>query len=362
LNDFALPPVLRKNLKRKIKMKILLIGGTGTISMYISKRLLSLGNEVYLLNRGNRTNSIADLSGAKFIVADIHNESEVAQKINNLPFSEFDCVANFIAYNKEDLERDFRLFSNRTKQFIFISTASAYQKPPLKTIITEETPLENSFWEYSRKKSEGEKFLMEKFLSEKFPVTIVRPSHTYDERKVPVAIHGKNGSFQVLARMLSGKPVIIHGDGTSLWTVTHSSDFARAFTALVGNEKSIGQAVQIMSEENLCWNRIYEIIADSIGVKLNCVHISTDFLCKADNIGFGLQGNLWGDKAWSVQFDTSKLKSLVPDFKPEISMEEGIAATAKNVIAHKEFQKPDEEFDLWCDKVIAAYNTAFESL
>ena len=317
---------------------------------------LELGCELFLLNRGRR-NEILD--GANYITADINDEADVSSKIKGL---NFDCVADFIAYRRDDVERDFRLFNRKTKQYIFISSASAYQKPPLYTKITEDTPLENPFWEYSRNKADCEKFLMEKYSNEGFPVTIVRPSHTYDERKIPVAIHGKNGSFQIIKRMLSGKPVIIHGDGTSLWTLTHSADFARGFTGLAGNTDAIGQAFQIMSEENMSWNRIYGIIADAAGVKLNCIHIATDFLCRADNIGLGLEGTLCGDKAWSVQFDTSKIKSLVPDFKVQILMEQGLYKTVQNVLLHEELQKQDNEFDLWCDRVITAYNSSFLAL
>ena len=161
--------------------------------------------------------------------------------------------------------------------------------------------------------------------------------------------------------MLEGKPVIIHGDGTSLWTMTHARDFARGFCGLVGNPKAIGQAVQIMSEESMCWNQIYEVIADALGVKLNAVHISSDFLSRVDYLNLNLAGTLWGDKAWSVQFDTSKLRSLVPGFKAEISMASGIAETVRNVAAHKELQKSDEEFDLWCDRVIDFYSGMMNS-
>lgn len=336
-------------------MKILLIGGTGTISMEISRRLSAEGHELFLLNRGNRD---CGLKNVKCIEANIHDEKDVAQKLEGLSF---DCAADFIAYTQDDLARDFSLFNGRVKQFIFISSASAYQKPPVNHIITESTPLVNPFWEYSRNKAESERFLMQKFRDEGFPVTIVRPSHTYDALKVPLAIHGKNGSFQVLKRMLEGKPVIIHGDGTSLWTMTHARDFARGFCGLVGNPKAIGQAVQIMSEESMCWNQIYDVIADALGVKLNAVHISSDFLCRADYLNLNLAGTLWGDKAWSVQFDTSKLRSLVPGFKAEISMASGIAETVRNVAAHKELQKPDEEFDLWCDRVIDFYSGMMNS-
>lgn len=337
-------------------MNILLIGGTGTISMAISRRLITLGHKVFLLNRGNRR--VPELAGAVFISADVHNEKDMAEKLSGCTF---DCAADFLAYNVQDVERDFRLFNGKVKQFIYISSASAYQKPPVSNVITESTPLVNPYWAYSRGKIAGENYLMERYREDNFPVTIVRPSHTYDERKVPLAVHGKKGSFQVLRRMIEGKPVIIHGDGTSLWTLTHNSDFAVGFTGLIGNVKTLGQAVQIMTEENMSWNQIYAVIADTLSVKLNAVRIGTDFLCAADTIGLDLRGELWGDKGYPVQFDVSKLKSLVPEFKQTVPMQLGISSTVKNVLSHKEFQIPDPEFDVWCDKVISVYNTALHS-
>lgn len=334
-------------------MDILLIGGTGTISMAISRMLLKAGHNLFLLNRGNR--KIPELDGAVFIIADIHNEKEVAQKLSGYTF---DYVADFQVYNRQDAERDYRLFNGKTKQYIYISSASAYQKPPVSAVITESTPLVNPYWEYSRNKIEGELFFMDCYRNNGFPVTIVRPSHTYDERKVPTAVHGKNGSFQVLRRMMEGKTVIIPGDGTSLWTLTHNSDFAVGFIGLIGNVRSLGQSFQIMTEENMSWNQIYQVIAQALGVKLNAVHISSDFLSVADTIGLNLKGELLGDKAYTVQFDVSKLKSLVPDFKQNVTMQRGITETVKNVLSHKEYQFEDAEFDAWCDKVIDLYTDA----
>lgn len=336
-------------------MRVLLIGGTGTISLAVSRCLLEQGNELYLLNRGNRNN---DLPGIREIACDIHEEASVTAKLKGL---DFDAVADFIAFGPEDLERDFRIFAGKTKQFIFISSASAYQKPPSDYIITESTPLINPFWEYSRKKIAGEDFLMEKYRTEGFPVTIVRPSHTYNERKVPLAVHGNKGSWQVLKRMLEGKPVIIHGDGSSLWTLTHNSDFAAGFTGLIGNPHALGQTVQIMTDESLTWDQIYEIIAGTLGVKLNCVHISSDFLAAAGR-QFDFEGELLGDKSRTVVFDISKLRRLVPDFKPEITMANGIRNTVRYVSTHRECQIPDQEFDTWCDAVIAARQEALKKL
>ena len=254
-------------------MKILFIGGTGTISMAISKLLLSQGHTLYLVNRGNRNLALSgDLVELK---ADINDEAAVASLIKDLSF---DVVADFIAFTPDQLERDYHLFQNKTKQFIFISSASAYQKPLSDYRITEGTPLANPYWEYSRNKIACEDYLMKMYREEGFPVTIVRPSHTYDERNVPLGVHGDKGSYSVIKRIMEGKPVIIHGDGTSLWTITHNSDFAKAFVGLLGNVHAIGEAVQITSDESVTWNQLYQIIADTLGVALNAIHVSSEFL------------------------------------------------------------------------------------
>lgn len=203
---------------------------------------------------------------------------------------------------------------------------------------------------------------MKLYREEGFPITIVRPSHTFDERSVPLGVHGANGSWQVLKRMLEGKPVIIHGDGTSLWTMTHNSDFAPGFIGLLGNPHALGQAVHIMSPESMTWNQIYEVAANALGVKLNAVHISTDFLAAAGGGKYDFTGSLTGDKSNSVVFDISKLKRLVPGFAPVKSMEQGLRETVQNVLAHPEFQREDPEFDSWCDRVIEARQKALDSL
>lgn len=207
------------------------------------------GCELYILNRGTR-NGILPTS-VKQITVDINDEARVAELIKNL---DFDVVADFIAFNPSHLERDYRLFKDKTKQFIFVSSASAYQKPLSNYQISEGTPLSNPYWEYSLNKISCEDYLMKMYRENGFPVTIVRPSHTYDERSIPLGVHGNKGSWQVAKRMLEGKPVIIHGDGTSLWTMTHNSDFAKGFIGLIGNAHAIGEAVQITSDETLTWN------------------------------------------------------------------------------------------------------------
>lgn len=332
-------------------MKVLFIGGTGTISMAISRLLLSQGHTLYLLNRGSRNTGLSgDLIELK---ADINDEAAVAALISDL---KFDVVADFIAFVPEQLERDYRLFREKTKQFIYISSASAYQKPLSDYRINEGTPLANPYWEYSRNKIAGEEYLMKLYREEGFPVTIVRPSHTYDERSIPLGAHGEKGSFSVIKRMLEGKPVIIHGDGTSLWTITHNSDFAKGFVGLMGNIHAIGEAVQITSDESVTWNQIYQIIADALHVKLNAVHVASEFLDACSDYDFA--GSLLGDKANTVVFDNSKLKRLVPGFTATVRADQGIRSTIEYVLSHPECQVEDPAFDAWCDRVIEALEEA----
>ena len=327
-------------------MKALFIGGTGTISMAISRLLLQNGWEIYLINRGSR-NTDESLKGAHFITVDINDEAAAAKKLEGM---NFDVACDFIGFVPSQLERDYRLLRGRVKQFMYISSASAYQKPCGNYVISEKTPLANPYWEYSRNKIACEEYLMNLYRTEQFPVTIIRPSHTYDERSVPLGVHGNNGSFQVVKRIKEGKPVIIHGDGTSLWTITHNSDFAKGFVGLMGNIHAIGEAVQIMSDESVTWNQIYECIASSLGVKLNAVHVSSEYL--AANSDYDFTGSLIGDKANSVVFDCSKLKMLVPDFTATKRADQGIRETIEYVMSHKECQKEDPDFDRWCDEII----------
>ncbi|MDE7446348.1 MAG: SDR family oxidoreductase [Lachnospiraceae bacterium] len=336
-------------------MKILFIGGTGTISMAISKLLLSQGHTLYLLNRGNRNTGLS--GNLVELKADINDEAAVSELIHDLTF---DAVADFIAFHPQQLERDYRLFGCRAKQFIYISSASAYQKPLSDFRITEGTPLANPYWEYSRNKIAGEEYLMRLYRETGFPVTIVRPSHTYSERSVPLGVHGAHGSYSILKRMLEGKPVIIHGDGTSLWTLTHNSDFAKGFAGLIGNIHAIGEAVQITSDESLTWNQIYQIIADALGVKLNAIHVSSEFLAACGPYDF--TGSLIGDKANTVVFDNSKLKRLVPGFTATVRADQGIRDTIAYVLSHPECQREDPEFDDWCDKVARAMEQAVKAV
>lgn len=332
-------------------MKVLLIGGTGTISTSITRLLAEKGEEVYLLNRGSRNSGLPE--NVNIIQADINDEASAAAKLEGMSF---DAVCEFIGFVPSQLERDWRLFSGKTKQFIYISSASAYQKPLSDYKITESTPLANPYWEYSRNKIACEEFLMKMYRENGFPVTIVRPSHTYSERSVPLGVHGDNGSWQVVKRMLEGKPVIIHGDGTSLWTMTHSRDFAKAFTGLIGNIHAIGETYHITSDESLTWNQIYKTIADCLRVELKPYYVPSDFLYKTSN--YDLQGSLIGDKANSVVFDNSKVKRAVPDFTATVRFDQGIRETLEYIMSHEECRIEDKEFDEWCDKVIDALEKA----
>ena len=336
-------------------MRILLIGGTGTISMAITRLLAERGEEVYLLNRGNRSSELPE--NVKVISCDISDEAMAAEALGDMTF---DCVGEFIGFVPEQVQRDIRLFSGRTKQYIYISSASAYQKPLSDYRITESTPLSNPHWQYSRDKTACEEYLMQQYRENGFPVTIVRPSHTYDERSVPLGVHGDNGSWQVLRRMLDGKPVIIHGDGSSLWTITHSSDFAKGYVGLIGNIHAIGQAFHITSDESVTWDQIYSIIADALGVRLNARHISSEFIHAIGPYDF--EGTLTGDKANTVVFDNSKLKRAVPGFTASVRADQGIRNTVGYVLAHPECQREDPDFDSWCDRVIAAYDKLTDEL
>lgn len=335
-------------------MKLLFIGGTGTISSSISELVISLGHELYLLNRGNRNHildSFKKHDNVKTIIADINDEKLVMEQIKDLTF---DVVVNFIAFLPSHVERDYRLFANKTRQYIFISSASAYEKPVKNYKITEETGLSNPYWEYSRNKIKCEDMLHSFYHEKEFPITIVRPSHTYDHRKVPTAVHGSKGSYQVIKRMLEGKETIIHGDGTSLWTMTHAKDFAKGFVGLLGNRQSIGEAFHITSDESLTWNQIYETMAKALGVTLKPYYIPTSILIECSDYDF--RGTLLGDKTNSVVFDNSKIKKLVADYEASITFEVGIKETIDYLLSQQDSLEIDEEYDLWADRIINKMN------
>ena len=336
-------------------MKILLIGGTGTISSAITRQLAEGGHELWLLNRGSRKDEVP--ASVKQVFCDINDEAAVLRQTGD---QVFDAVCEFIGFLPSQVERDVRLFSGRTRQYVYISSASAYNKPAASHVITEGTALANPYWEYSRNKIACEDLLMKAWREEGFPVTIVRPSHTYCERGVPVSVHGLKGSWQVLKRMMEGKPVIVQGDGSSLWTLTWNDDFARGFIGLLGNPKAIGEAFQIMSDEQLTWNQIYECVGNALHITPKLYHVSSDFLAAVAPKEYDFTGNLLGDKSVTVIFDCTKLKRAVPGFCATTRFDEGVRRCVDYLMSHPELQVEDPEFDAWCDLVIATLEKAKE--
>ncbi len=330
-------------------MKILLIGGTGTISSAITRQLAAEVHELWLLNRGTRKDEVP--TNVKQVIADIDQTDEVLRLLGD---EQFDVVGEFIGFVPAQVERDIRLFRGRTRQYVYISSASAYNKPAASHVITEGTTLANPHWEYSRNKIACEELLMREYRENGFPVTIVRPSHTYCERGVPVSVHGLKGSWQVLKRMIEGKPVIVNGDGSSLWTLTWNEDFARGFIGLLGNPKAIGEAFQIMSDEQLTWNQIYECVGNTLHTTPRLYHVASDFLAAVAPAEWDFEGNLLGDKSITVCFDCTKLKRAVPGFCCTTRFDEGVRRCVEHILTHPELQVEDPEFDAWCDHVIEA--------
>lgn len=325
-------------------MKVLFIGGTGFISASVSRLAIENGLDLYLLNRGVHT---AEISGCQRLNADIRNHEEVRKVIHGL---QFDVVVDWVAFKQEDVERDLELFRGRTGQYVFISSASAYHKPPAHYLITESTPLSNPFWDYSRGKIACEERLMKAYREENFPVTIVRPSLTYSIN-FPIAIGGW-GCYTLADRILKGKPIIVHGDGTSLWVVTHAEDLAKGLTGLFGNPKATGQAFHITTDEVITWNQLYQTIAEALGAEANIVHIPSDFIA---TVVPRLSGTLLGDKSWSVVFDNSKIKSFVPRFEATIPFHIGIRRTVDWFAADEKRRRVDEEVNREMDRIVEEY-------
>ena len=327
-------------------MKALFIGGTGNISYACSALALERGVDLYLLNRGQSVRGIPQ--GAKILTADIRDTHKVKAVLGNL---DFDVVAEFIGFTPEQIENDLNLFRGRTAQYIFLSSASVYQTPPATLPVRESTLLDNPVWEYSRNKIACEERLVRAYREEKFPMTIVRPSHTYDLTYLPI-----HGGWTVVDRMLRGLPVIVHGDGTSLWTLTHSSDFAKGFVGLLGNPRAIGEAYHITSDEWLTWNQIYETIALKLGRKAELVHVPSD-LIRAYDSDWG--DSLLGDKSHSFILDNSKIRQLVPDFVCLTPFSRGIAETLAWHLADPSRQVVDEGFNALCERILTAFDKAW---
>lgn len=328
-------------------MKVLFIGGTGLISVACTRLAVEVGFDLWLLNRGRG----AAPAGVKTITVDMADPvaAEAA-----LAGHEWDAVVQWIAFAPDAIERDLRLFRGRTKQYVYISSASAYQKPPRHYLITESTPLENPFWEYSRNKIAAEERLLRAVHEEGFPGVVVRPSLTYGDTEVPLVVNSWGRSWTAVDRMRRGLPVVVPGDGNSLWTLTHNSDFAQGLVGLLGQPETVGEAFHITSDEVLTWDDIYLQTAAAAGVQQpRLVHIASDFItaCLPDEVG-----TLFGDKAVSSVFDNSKIRRFVPRFSPRVRYADGIRQTVAWFEADPARQEIDAAANARWDKLIAAYD------
>ena len=324
-------------------LKVLFIGGSGVISSACSRLAVDSGIELSVLNRGRST--VRPLPpGVNRLRADIREPASVRDEIRD---RDFDAVVDWVAFTPEHVRADIELFRGRTGQYVFISSASAYQTPPARMPVTESTPLRNPYWQYSRDKIACEDALVTAYRQEGFPATIIRPSHTYDQTLVPF-----HGGWTVLGRMLAGKPVIVHGDGTSLWTVTHHDDFARAFVPLLGHPRTLGEAIHITSDDVLTWNQIAESLAAALGVTARLVHVPSDAIAAADpEWGAGLLG----DKAHSMVFDNAKLRGIVPGWQAVIPFERGARQIVEWYLADPARQVTDQALDAVMDKLASAW-------
>lgn len=324
-------------------MKVLFIGGTGFISTAVSRQAIERGWDLYLLNRGTKP----VMEGAHHLAADANDLDQVRSALGDL---KFDVVVDWVAYEPNHIERDISLFRDRTDQYVFISSASVYQKPPTHYLITESTPLVNPYWDYSRNKIACEDRLVREHRETGFPFTIVRPSLTYDPQ-LPIAIGGW-GCYTLIDRLRKGRPIIVHGDGSSLWVVTHAEDFGRGFLGLLGNDQAIGHAFHITSDEVLTWDQIYRTIADAVGVEPQIVYISSHFIAGVEP---EMYGSLLGDKSWSAVFDNTKIKRFVPTFKAEIPFREGIRRTVQGFAQNESRRRVDESVNARMDRILSAY-------
>ena len=327
-------------------MRVLFVGGTGVISSACSALAVEQGIELYLLNR--RRSSRPAPEGAISLAGDIRQPASVSAALGKM---RFDAIVEWVAYTPDQVKMDIELFRQRTDQYIFISSASAYQKPPAALPILETTPLNNPFWQYSRDKAACEALLENAGKTEGFPYTIVRPSHTYDRTLLPF-----HGGYTTVARMRKGKPVVVHGDGTSLWTLTHHRDFAVGFTGLLGKPQSILQTYHITSDECLSWNQIYSIVAEAADVEAQLVHVPSELIARYD-ARWG--ASLLGDKAHSMIFDNHKIRQLVPQFNPTIPFRQGAAEIIAWYDADVSRQVSEPTIDILQDRLIAAMRKAF---
>jgi len=328
-------------------MKVLFIGGTGIISTACTRLALERGIELTLLNRGRHAAQTPP--GARVVTADIEDAAAVSRALAG---ERFDAVVDWIAFEPAQVERDMELFRGRTRQYIFISSASAYQKPAGHYLITESTPLANPYWSYSQQKIACEERLMRAYREEGFPVTIVRPSHTYGDTQIALAVNSWAKSYTAVDRMRRGKKVIVPGDGSSLWVITHNTDFAKGFVGLLGREQTLGHAFHITSDEVMCWDQWYRLTAEAAGVEPNLLHVASDFLaaCIPES-----RGGLTGDKAASVVFDNTKIKRFVPEYSATMPYTLGIRRTIAWFDADPARRQIDEEANARWDRLIDAY-------
>ena len=336
-------------------MKLLFIGGTGIISSACSDLAVARGDELILVNRSVSKKYVVP-PGATVLQADVYTEE--ARLSTLLKGQHFDAVVDYIAYTVHDIERDLRLFRQKTDQFVFISSASAYQKPVQDYIITERTPLQNPYWDYSRNKIACEDRLLFAYLEEGFPVTIIRPSHTYGLSQIPFAVSSWQYPWTVIDRMKRGQKVIVPGDGTSLWVLTWNADFAKGLVGLLGNKRAIGETFQITSDQVLSWDQIYLEAYRALGLEPNVIHIPSELIAAYHPHS---SGSLIGDKSNSVVFDNSKIKRFVPEYSCEVAWAEGVRRSLEWFEAHPEFQTIDYEMNSIWDDIISAYQGAFPS-
>ena len=322
---------------------MLFIGGTGIISSACVALAVERGLEVTVLNRG-RTAIRPTPPGVREWHGDVADGDALGRLIGT---ETFDAVADFTVFHPDQLGNRLAALDGRLGQYVFISSASAYQTPPNRLPVTESTPLRNPYWEYSRNKIAVEDALIQAYRSDGLPVTIVRPSHTYDRTSIPL-----HGGWTVLARMRAGRPIVVHGDGTSLWTLTHHTDFARGFVPLLGNPLAIGEAFHITSDDVLCWNQIAEALGDAAGVRPALVHVTSDAIA-ADDAAWG--ASLLGDKTHSMVFDNSKIRSLAPDFGTTIRYPEGARETVAWYDADPARQVVDADHDAQFDRLVARF-------
>jgi nucleoside-diphosphate-sugar epimerase len=327
-------------------MKILFIGGTGIISTASTALAAKRGMDITLLSRGRHASEPP--AGVKTVIADV-NDPAALQKLEH---EFFDAVVDWIAFTPADIERDLKLFRGRTRQFVFISSASAYQKPQTHYLITESTPLANPYWDYARNKIACEERLMKAYRDEGFPVTIVRPSLTYGETLIPLVLNSWQQSYTAVDRMIRGQKLVVPGDGSSLWVVTHNTDFAKGLVGLLGHPQAVGHAFHITSDEVLTWDQLFRIVGAAVGVEPRLVHIPSDFIaaCLPNK-----EGTLIGDKAVSVVFDNSKIKRFVPGYRATTTFAEGIRQSIAWFNADVSRKQIDHQVNATMDKLISAY-------